>query len=301
MKYNIISHLTTACNYDCSYCDVVKDKKMISNDNREKILIFIQKNSDHIERFKFFGWEPFLAFKDMKYIIGESYKYIWKNYEVVTNTTLLTNEVWEYLEKYFSHIFFSIDSENDFNYEKVISFIQKYNLEWKLYFNLVISPWKEQIAREQFQKLYDAWMRGFNILPVYFTQSWSKKNLADLSHIMKSILDLSLRDTSLRLYGFMENAWYDTSLANNTIFIDIDGKIYYSDMASTFSGKKIKENIYLWNIDEIDIWNIWDNSFAEQRKYITLLEERIYASVPGQRELHKIMDYFSEYLSSKKN
>ena len=78
-------------------------------------------------------------------------------------------------------------------------------------------------------------MRGFNILPVYFTQPWEKENLHDLSQIMKYILDLSLTDGSLRLYGFKENKGYDTSLANNTIFSDVDGKIYYSDMAATFS------------------------------------------------------------------
>jgi hypothetical protein len=51
---------------------------------------------------------------------------------------------------------------------------------------------------------------------------------------MKYILDTSLQDDELRLYGFQENAGYDTSLANNTFFIDVDGKIYYSDMVSTY-------------------------------------------------------------------
>ena len=35
MKFNIISHITTACNYDCSYCDVVKDNRNISSEIQE--------------------------------------------------------------------------------------------------------------------------------------------------------------------------------------------------------------------------------------------------------------------------
>jgi hypothetical protein len=48
-------------------------------------------------------------------------------------------------------------------------------------------------------------MSGFNILPVYFTQKWEKEDLTKLSQVMKNILDISLKDKSLRLYGFTEN------------------------------------------------------------------------------------------------
>jgi len=49
-------------------------------------------------------------------------------------------------------------------------------------------------------------MRGFNILPVYFTKEWKKENLENLSKLMKYILDTSLSDRTLRLYGFQENS-----------------------------------------------------------------------------------------------
>jgi organic radical activating enzyme len=54
MKFNIITHITTSCNYDCSYCDVIKDKKDFSKQDLEKILVFIKNNKNNIERFKFF-------------------------------------------------------------------------------------------------------------------------------------------------------------------------------------------------------------------------------------------------------
>ncbi|MBT3726694.1 hypothetical protein HOG21_03170 [bacterium] len=53
--YNIILHTTTSCNYNCSYCDVIKDNKDISKNNLESILLFLKNNKDNIGRFKFFG------------------------------------------------------------------------------------------------------------------------------------------------------------------------------------------------------------------------------------------------------
>lgn len=301
MKYNIISHVTTACNYDCSYCDVIKDKRNISQELREEIVEFIKRNQKHISRFKFFGWEPLLAFRDISYIIDSTQEYLGKNYEMVTNTSLLKDIHGPYFETYFSHIFFSIDSENDFNYEKVCAFIETYKLQKNLYFNLIVSPGKHEQAYEQFTKLYDVWMRGFNILPVYFTQEWSDIQLSDFSSMMKTVLDTSLKDESLRLYGFKENLWYDTSLANNTIFIDVDGEVYYSDITSTFSGEKIKKHLHIWNVRELHLSDLEDTEFRKQKKYISMLEKSIYNSVNGQYKLHKIMDYFSEYLNKKNN
>jgi len=299
MKYNIISHITTSCNYDCSYCDVIKDKQKISDENLENILLFIKNNHSNIDRFKFFGWEPLIAFNDIKYIINNTKSIIWNNYEIVTNTTLLNDEVWEYFNKYFKLIFFSIDSENEFNYKKISDFIIKYDLEEKLYFNLVISPWKEYIALMQFKNLYKLWFKGFNILPVYFTKSWSKKNLESLSSIMKYILDLSLEDKKLRLYWFRENLGEDTSLANNTFFIDIDNNIYYSDIVSTFKWNNIKWNLFLWKWNELDLWEYNDYKFLKEKEAISKLEWNIYNSISGQEHLHRIMDYFSEYLNKK--
>lgn len=298
MKYNVISHITTACNFDCSYCDVIKDKKFLSSAQKQATINFIVNNHQHIQRFKFFGWEPLLASRDIQDVVSSTYEYIGKNFEIVTNTTLLTDDICHMLTEHFSHIFFSIDSENTFNYDKVLSFIEKYALEKRLYFNLIISPGSEELALSQFQRLYTLWMRGFNILPVYFTQPWSKENLQSLSMVMKRILDTSLTDASLRLYGFQENKWYDTSLANNTLFIDIDRNIYFSDMVSTFSGQSIKKHLHLGNTENIVLGNMQDKSFESQKKYIYSLEQALCHKTPWQKELHKIMDYFSHYLNA---
>lgn len=298
-KINIISHITTHCNFSCSYCNVIKDNKNISQDNLDNTLRFIKRNSWSIERFKFFWGEPLLAFKNIKYIIDNTKDSIANNYEIVTNTSLLNDEVGEYFEKYFSLIFFSIDTENSFNFEKVGAFIKKYNLEKKVYFNLIINPDEERQSLEQFSKLYNSWIRGYNILPVYFTKKWDKNNLLCLSKIMKEILDTSLQDPTLRLYGFQQNSGYKTSLSYHSLFIDIDGKVYYSDIVSTFMWQWWKQKLYLWHIDTLQIDLSQNNDFDRQKKALWSLEQQMIQDVIWQKELHKIMDYFSQYLNKQ--
>jgi hypothetical protein len=232
-KYNIILHTTSVCNYDCSYCDVIKDKKYLSKEQINWIINFININYNLINKFKFFWWEPLIVFEDIKLIIDKTHKIIWNKYEIVTNTSFLNNDIWEYFSKYFELVFFSIDSENKFDYKKVNSFIKKYNLYEKIYFNLIISPWYEDFGYKQFIKLYIMWYKNFNLLPVYYTKIWGKEDLKKLSNIMKKILDKSLIDKNIKLYWFQNNTWYSKSLINESLFINTDLNLYYSDLIST--------------------------------------------------------------------
>ena len=297
MKFNIIFHITTYCNFDCSYCDVIKDNKKVSLEVRENIIKFIFNNQDYIETFKFFWWEPLIAFDDIKYIINNNN--LEKKYSLVTNTSLIEDKFWVYLENYFKILFFSIDTENKFYLKKVTDFIKNYNLYDKVYFNLIISPWEELDAYKNFLNLYKLWFKKFNILPVYFTKSWTKLNLKNLTSVMKKILDLTFNDKDLLLYWFMENDWTKTNLFNNVIFVDIDWKIYYSDLASTYYWKEIKEDLFLWNVWDFSLSSLENHDFKKEENAIKKLEDSIYKKVSWQKELHKVMDYFSVYLNEK--
>jgi len=297
MKYNIILHTTTSCNYNCSYCDVIKDKRKLNKEGLIQIIDFITKNKSNINRFKFFWWEPLLVWNDIKYIIDNSFKIIKNNFEIVTNTTLLNDEIWKYFSEYFSVIFFSIDCENEFDYNKIFNFLDKYNLKEKVYFNLIISPWKEDFAFSQFEKLYKNGCKNFNILPVYFTKSWTKENLFLLSSIMKKILDLKLSDRKINLYWFQNNSWYNSSLINESLFIDIDLNLYYSDFVSTYLWKAIKDKLFIWNLVS---WVNLDIDTIKFREELINYENSIIKEKKWQLELHKIMDYFSNYLNKKK-
>ncbi len=295
-KYNLILNITTFCNYKCSYCDVIKNNKNLKLDTRLQIINFIKNNCDNINIIKFFWWEPLLAFYDIQYIVDNTVNYIWNNYEIVTNTSILTDEIGEYFRKYFRKINFSIDSENDFDYKKVFIFIKEYNLEEKLYFNLIISPNNEYIAYEQYQLLYKYWSRNFNILPIYYTKIWSVNNLKELATIIKKILWDYLINKDINLSWFQDNSWYNESLINESIFIDVDWKIYFSDLVSTNLWQNIKNKLFLWNLNNIDIWNI---NLGLYKNYLNQYETNIMKRFKWQKRLHEVMDYFSKYLNEK--
>lgn len=297
-KHDIILNTTTFCNYNCSYCDVVKDKKNLDYQTLNNLIIFLKNNSDKINKIKFFWWEPLLVFENIKCIIKNSKDLIGNNYEIVTNTSILNDEIWEYFNKYFKTIFFSIDSENKFNYEKVYEFIEKFELHEKIYFNLVINPWTEDFSYFQYEKIYKYWYKKFNILPVYYTKKWTKENLQNLSYIMKKILDSSIIEKDIKLYWFQDNSWYNKSLINNSIFIDYDWKIYLSDIICTNIWKTLKNDLYLWSIDN---YNMNDTlSLSLKQNILNNFEKQISKNIWWQGKLHKIMDYFSKYLNTQK-
>lgn len=299
MKYNVIQHITTFCNYDCTYCDVIKDWRNVSKANQELIKSFIRKNHQFINKYKFFWWEPLLRWKDIKDIIDCVSNIIWSRFELVTNTVFLNSEIGEYFDKFFEIVFFSIDSENEFDYIKVFNFIDKFKLENKVYFNIIISPWKEYQAYSQFLKLYNNWYKNYNILPVYYTKKWSKHQLLCLSKVLKIIVDASIDDPEINLYWFQLNNWYNNSLMNDSLFIDTDANLYYTDFVSTFYGKNIQDALYLWHT--------WDNIWLDKlnlscaKNALQLYEQNLIKSMMWQKQLHSLMDYFSVYLNARKN
>ncbi len=46
-------------------------------------------------------------------------------------------------------------------------------------------------------------------------------------------------------------------------------------------------------------WEYNDYKFLKEKEAISKLEWNIYNSISGQEHLHRIMDYFSEYLNKK--
>lgn len=297
--YNIIFHVTTFCNFDCSYCDVIKDKKNPTWQTINSFMDFIRKNTENIGRVKFFWWEPLINFKDIKTIVAGTHWYVWNRYEIVSNTSLLDDQKTQFLSEYFEIIFLSLDAENDFDYDYISHLLDTYKLDDKVYINLIIHPrtiWK---SLEQFKFLYNNSFKNFNILPVYFTADWTSIDLKLFSSVMKQILEIALKDKDVSLYWFQENMWLTTSLSNNTVFVDIDGRVYYSDMVSTYKGSSFKKSLYLWHISSLDLDEV-DNIITQKnmRNIIDIFEEQMQKSTKGQKELHTIMDYFSKYLNT---
>ncbi|NDK07655.1 radical SAM protein [Candidatus Gracilibacteria bacterium] len=298
MKYNIILNLTTKCNYKCSYCDIHKTNEEIDDSKLDEIYNFIKTNYKYIDGIKFFGGEPILKFDIIKKIINYSEKYIGRKFTIVTNASILNDEIGIYLYKYFDKIFFSIDSENKFEYEKIFNFSNKHNLKKKLYFNLMINPGEENISYIQFNNLLKYGFNNFNILPVYYTKNWNKDNLINLSLNVKKIIDESMINKSIKLYGFNENKGYNSSLINENLFIDTDIKLYYSDLVSLNLGRKLKDYMFLGELNSTNLETI---SFDKQLLILREFEKHIVNNNDSQIQLHSIMDYFSKYINKKKD
>ncbi|MDD2566151.1 MAG: radical SAM protein [Candidatus Gracilibacteria bacterium] len=296
IKKDIIINMTRRCNYNCSYCNVIKDNSVFSKQNIEDIVNFLKFNSQYINTVKFFGGEPILVFDDIKHIIENTKDEIGNKFVIVTNAKILNDEIGEYFSKYFETIFFSIDTENDFNYEKVINFINQFSLNHKLYFNIVINPGEENNSLEQFTILKEYGINKYNILPVYYTKEWNKKNLLALSENIKNILNFNLD-----YYGFQQNEGYVSSLINESFFIDTDSKIYYSDIVSTYLGNPYKRHLFIGDIAESNLNDFINLDFGKYKKIIKVLENFVYNKSEGQKELHEIMDYFSVYLNNNGN
>lgn len=293
---HIILHITTACNYNCSYCDVVKDGKNMDSQTINQVIYFLKKNAWNIRWVKFFGWEPLIRYDTLYSIVDATHTILGNHFEIVTNTTLLNKEIGRFLWNYFEKVFLSIDEEHGFLPERIFELITQCHLEEKVIFNMVVSPGKENIFLEMFFRLKEMGYKKYNILPVYFTEIWSPENLRNFAQIMRRVLDTQVE--GVEFYGFQENTWYRTSLINESIFIDIDGRCYYSDFVSTRLGKKIQKSLLLSDtITEMQLDSI-DTTLA--RNSLSEYESEIIQSIPGQYSLHKIMDYFSRYLNSIK-
>lgn len=298
-KIELILNITKKCNYNCSYCWVVKNNSTLwKEEDIKEILDFIENNYELIDSFKFFWWEPLIERKRIIKIINETKYLLLNKYDIVTNWFFLDDEIWEYFRNYFREIFISIDIENNIDLEKTIQFIKKYDLEKKVIFNIIINPWEEKLIYAKFLELYSKWFKNFNLLPIYFTKIWKKGDLLNLSLILKNIIDKSFNDEKLYFYWFQKNNWYNFNLTYHSLFIETDLNIYYSDFVWNKFWEKYKENFYLWSIKDFKIKKYFDE-ISVKKEILKNVEVEEARNISWQKELHKIMDYFSNYLNIK--
>lgn len=122
-KRNIILELTNGCNMACEYCfESNADKKPIHFMKNEVIkkaidLVINQKGEEY--NITFFGGEPLLNVKGIKYAIeygNERAKNIgsYIRYYIVTNGTLINEEIIELFNRNDVYVFFSYDGSLEF-------------------------------------------------------------------------------------------------------------------------------------------------------------------------------------------
>lgn len=108
--------LTENCNLRCSYCFEGKSKTK-DEINVDKVLIFLKENIPisrrNQSRICFTGGEPFLKFKEMKFLVQELYSIGFKKFYISTNLTALREEFIDFLFSYKIDLQVSIDGDKE--------------------------------------------------------------------------------------------------------------------------------------------------------------------------------------------
>lgn len=286
--HDFIFTVTKRCNYQCSYCNFNKSNDDVQDIDLTRITHFLNRNHTKIRSFKFFWWEPLLVFHKIKTIL-DGIVFENKIFTIVTNASLIRPDMVAYFERYFNKISLSIDTENIFNF----SVLQELDsLKDRVHFNIIFNPGEENVAKENFLRLYHMGYRNFNLLPVYYTKTWWITHLKRLSEVLKDIVDLKKNDPLLHFSGFQENQWEKVSLMNEALYIDTDLKVYFSDAVDTPRLASFKEKLYIWEIDErfdpdIVSIDVIRNTFHTYNSTSSHIDEG----------LHRVMDYLSVYLN----
>ena len=128
----ITLHVSNDCNLRCKYCYAEggcynQNRKLMNFDTAEKFIDFCVKTFDSINQIIFFGGEPLLNIPVMEFIC----KKFKSNYEkkrsslnpyfgMITNGTLYSEKVLEFIKEHISIITVSIDGPEDINDENRI-------------------------------------------------------------------------------------------------------------------------------------------------------------------------------------
>lgn len=110
-KKTLVLKLGGQCNLNCKYCHC----KRVSFEFNKDIFPYIEREG--FDTIVFSGGEPLLYWKYIKLTLETLGKE--KTYKIVTNATLLTQEIVEYFNKYNVHVGISYDGDNksrDFKY-----------------------------------------------------------------------------------------------------------------------------------------------------------------------------------------
>lgn len=108
--------VTTACNAQCVYCQANNGRKcsnlFMSQDIAQRAVDIALQSPAHFLSFEFQGGEPLLNFEIVKYIVAYAEEHKGEheiNYSIVSNLTLLDEEILQFLQKFEFGISTSID------------------------------------------------------------------------------------------------------------------------------------------------------------------------------------------------
>jgi uncharacterized protein len=113
---NLAFIITDDCNYNCSYCQIKKEKKYMKPSTLEKAVAYFYPHLREDGYITFYGGEPTLALENIKYAVSLFQE---KNrrgrkklkFSLTTNGSLLTDETLDYFNRHHFFLMLSFDGQ----------------------------------------------------------------------------------------------------------------------------------------------------------------------------------------------
>jgi sulfatase maturation enzyme AslB (radical SAM superfamily) len=199
--------VTDDCNYQCSYCPQKKEEKFITVDLIKKAVDFFYPLLENPSTVVFYGGEPLICFEKIK----EAVLYLKKknsaslkkkerkqiDFSMTTNGSLLTEEIFEFLNLHRFSVLLSFDGlahnisrkKNDF--ETILSLIEKAGgySQVNLEINSVFTPGTIGCLSESIRMNME-----LGVKEIYFSLSiieeWDNKALLAFEHELSKVVEL---------------------------------------------------------------------------------------------------------------
>lgn len=178
--------LTTKCNASCVYCYEKENywidiPTVINRKESIKICKNLVEKYDEIKTVSFFGGEPLINFKELKYITCTLNKFIKVNrFEIITNGMLFNDEIISFLKKFNFKINISLDGPEEIhnklrlgtNYSKILKNINKLKslkMDNQIYLNCTFTKYHECVSSKEEIDTY------FKDLGFYYTINYENE------------------------------------------------------------------------------------------------------------------------------
>jgi len=220
--------ITQQCNLRCPYCPVEFKNKKMTKQVLNDLISFITHSRKDVRKFfiNFFGGEPMLEFKKIKYLI-EKTKHLKIEYSISTNGLLITNEVFKYFNKNNVEITLSIDHYSNKKLEYLYPIFKNKDLS-NIVANLVVSPDNINRYSKLFQKSFDLGIRNFTFLPIYISPlDWDNKSLKELESLTNKLYSLYLKYKNTAKEFKLHKCSFENEIIGIKEFVILyNGKVY---------------------------------------------------------------------------
>lgn len=235
--------MTRRCNLECAYCPVEKkDKDLSEKKAKEAIDIFLAnaKNGKKPLKIRFFGGEPFLQWEKIKRIIKYADRKSKKiTFDITTNGALLSKEIFKFVSEQVN-MELIISFHKDIFLKKIRPCLDKTSNNKRVIFNLKVDPESVRDLSRNFIFLHNQGINRFNILPAYYVL-WKNEEIDGLAVQLRKILwYIRLKGEK---YFYIKNVDVsgEVPLFNSAPTLDVDGKMYFSNIALDPRFKRIKK------------------------------------------------------------